>query len=186
VNKFNLYDFFYCSIAVVLFLVSAALGFFVGVEYADRVTPQKDPVNIHFHYGSRGVNKKPKKYLSQQDVDCLARNIYFESANQSQLGKLAVGLVVMNRVRSDRYPNTICGVVNQRSQFSWVNDGKSNIPNNDWAWKQSQKMAKSILNGEAEFIGFGDVTHYHADYVSPSWSKRMNQVTQVDQHIFYE
>ena len=185
-NKFNLYDFFYCSIAVALFLGSMVLGFFIGVEYADRVAPKKDPINMHFHYGSISTNEKPKQYLSQQDVDCLARNIYFESANQSQLGKLAVGLVVMNRVRSDRYPNTICGVVNQRSQFSWVNDGKSNVPNNDWAWEQSQKMAKSILNGEAEFIGFGDAMHYHADYVSPSWSKRMNQVTQVDQHIFYE
>ena len=136
-KNFNLYDFFYCSIAVALFLGSMALGFFIGVEYTDRVTPKKDPVNVHFHYGSRSDNKKPKRYISHEGVDCLARNIYFESANQSQLGKLAVGLVVMNRVRSDRYPNTICGVVNQRNQFSWVNNGKSNTPNNDWAWEES-------------------------------------------------
>ncbi len=123
---------------------------------------------------------------NDEDLDCLSRSIYFEAGNQSSIGKLAVGLVVMNRVTSERYPDTICGVVNQQSQFSWVDDGKSDTPKEDWAWDDSKRIAKDILGGKAEFIDFDGVMHYHADYVSPRWSKRLTQVAQIDQHVFYE
>jgi len=143
------------------------------------------------YYSGKGVEKSSndeKMYVDykDEDLDCLSRNIYFEAGNQSSIGKLAVGLVVMNRVASKKYPDTICGVVNQRSQFSWVDDGKSDVPKNDNAWKVSQNLSRDILEGKANFINFDDVMHYHADYVSPSWSKRMQQVAQIDQHIFYE
>ena len=175
-------------VAILVFLLFVCFGFFVGQEYA-RSLKEGDAVNhthIHMYYGGRAKTSSDKLIASDEDVECLARNIYFEAANQSQIGKIAVGLVVMNRVASERYPNTICEVVNQRSQFSWVNDGKSDTPKDDWAWKISQKLARDILEGKAEFIDFDDVMHYHADYVSPKWSQSMNQVAQIDQHIFYE
>ena len=185
-------------VALGLFVLFVCLGFIVGQEYARNL--KKDPGQIHFHYdfvkppddkwrmGNPTVSNEmyaEQKY-TDEDLDCVARNIYFEAANQSTIGKLAVGLVVRNRVESSRYPDTICGVVNQRSQFSWVNDGKSDTPKDDWAWKDSKKIAKDILDGKADFIDFDHVMHYHADYVSPHWSKKKLMVAQIDQHIFYE
>ena len=185
-------------VALGLFVLFVCLGFIVGQEYARNL--KKDPAQIHFHYdfvkppddkwrtGNSTLSNEmyaEQKY-TDEDLDCLARNIYFEAANQSTIGKLAVGLVVTNRVESSRYPDTICDVVNQRSQFSWVNDGKSDTPKDDWAWKDSKKIAKDILDGKADFIDFDHVMHYHADYVSPHWSKKKLMVAQIDQHIFYE
>ena len=178
-------DFIKLFVALVLFCLFVYIGFFVGREYALSLKDRGE-THIHMYYGVKNKTSSEKKLASDDDVECLARNIYFEAANQSQIGKLAVGLVVMNRVASERYPDTICEVVNQRSQFSWVNDGKSDTPKDDWAWKISQKLARDILGGKAEFIDFDDVMHYHADYVSPKWSQSMNQVAQIDQHIFYE
>ena len=176
-------------IAISIFSIFMCLGFFVGRDYVRNTkVPRVDHTHIHMYYSfdNETTGLPEKKSISTEDIDCLARNIYFEAANQSEIGKLAVGLVVMNRVSSERYPDTICGVVNQRSQFSWVNDGKSDTPKNDRVWKESKKLARDILEGKAEFIDFDDVMHYHADYVSPKWSKKLNQVAQIDQHIFYE
>jgi len=181
------------TIALMAFLVFVCIGFVVGQNWSSETIVEKERsvTHTHIHMNVSRPRKKTnseKRYVNYnvQDLDCLSRNIYFEAGNQSSIGKLAVGLVVMNRVASERYPNTICEVVNQKSQFSWVDDGKSDVPRDDRAWETSQKLAKDILEGRAEFINFDDVMHYHADYVSPGWSKRMQQVAQIDQHIFYE
>lgn len=185
-------DFIKLFVALVLLCLFVCIGFFIGREYVLSLKDRSDThTHIHMYYSGKGVEKSSndeKMYVDykDEDLDCLSRNIYFEAGNQSSIGKLAVGLVVMNRVASKKYPDTICGVVNQRSQFSWVDDGKSDVPKNDNAWKVSQNLSRDILEGKANFINFDDVMHYHADYVSPSWSKRMQQVAQIDQHIFYE
>ena len=176
--------------------VSFALGFNYGKSLRLKYNPPtiieapaKPMPNIHFHYYTpANVPKKNKLQAHHSDADkyCMAQNIYFESANQSALGKLAVGLVVMNRVKDARYPDTICGVVRQDSQFSWVNDNRSNEPKKyDAAWKESVRIADDVLNGRADFLEFDEVTHYHADYVNPYWSGHMEEVATIDQHIFY-
>ena len=174
------------TIAILVFCVFTAIGFFVGKEYAKLISKPQSVYHTHLHVGCKNpYSSSDKKLINEDDKICLARNIYFEAANQSSLGKLAVGLVVVNRVKSSRYPNTICRVVNQKSQFSWVDDSKSNTPKNDWAWKESLRLSEEILEGKAEFIGFDRVTHYHANYVNPRWSKEMKRVAKIDQHIFY-
>ena len=73
----------------------------------------------------------------KEELDCLARNIYFESRNQPLAGRLAVGQVTMNRVDSPRFPNTVCDVVMQggerlhRCQFSWYCDGEVDFPSDE-------------------------------------------------------
>ncbi len=183
-------DFIKLFVALIIFCLFVCIGFFVGREYASSLKDTK-VTHTHIHMSiSKPANppNKDKIYVdyNDEDLDCLSRNIYFEAGNQSSIGKLAVGLVVMNRVTSERYPDTICGVVNQQSQFSWVDDGKSDTPKEDWAWDDSKRIAKDILGGKAEFIDFDGVMHYHADYVSPYWSKKKLMVAQIDQHIFYE
>ena len=131
--------------------------------------------------------------VKDNDLMCLACNIYHESGNQTLDGKVAVGAVTINRVKSIYYPNSICKVVWQDSQFSWTNDGKHDrVPNKKW-WSQAKDIAKGFMVATGKPHGaFKDPTKcalfYHADYVSPYWSrdKRMKMTTQIENHIFYK
>jgi spore germination cell wall hydrolase CwlJ-like protein len=176
-----------------IFVVSFAIGVNYGkslrIKYNPPTIVKPEAPQIHFHYYTPQNYLKKKNKLQAQHGDaekyCMAQNIYFESANQSVLGKLAVGLVVMNRVKDSRYPGTICEVVRQDSQFSWVDDNRSNQPKADAAWKESVRIAEDVLSGRADFLEFDEITHYHADYVNPYWSGSMEEVATIDQHIFY-
>ena len=78
-----------------------------------------------------------------EEMNCLAKNIYFESRDQPYIGRLAVAQVTMNRVKSEEFPDTICDVVTQggerkhRCQFSWYCDGEIDIPTDQDAWDDS-------------------------------------------------
>jgi spore germination cell wall hydrolase CwlJ-like protein len=173
------------------FLLGLNYGKSLRIKYNPPTIVKPEPPQIHFHYYTpqnylKKKNKLQAHHYSDPEKYCMAQNIYFESANQSALGKLAVGLVVINRVKDSRYPGTICGVVRQKSQFSWVNDERSNEPKkDDAAWKESVRIADDVLNGRADFLEFDEVTHYHADYVNPYWSGSMEEVATIDQHVFY-
>ena len=189
------------NIIIVLGLLAiTVVSFAIGLNYGKSLRIKYNPPTIieapsdpspiiHFHYytPSNAPKNNELQAYSEPEKYCMAQNIYFESANQSVLGKLAVGLVVMNRVKDSRYPGTICGVVRQKSQFSWVNDNRSNEPKkNDAAWKESVRIAEDVLSGRADFLEFDGVTNYHADYVNPHWSGSMEEVATIDQHIFYK
>ena len=77
-------------------------------------------------------------------VMCMAMNVFFEARNQPIAGQVAVAQITMNRVASPKYPDTVCGVVNQYKQFSWYWDGKSDVPQNAAAWDQAQIVAREI------------------------------------------
>ena len=137
--------------------------------------------------------------VSDADRECLAHNIYFEAKNQSLRGQLAVGQVTLKRVADKRFPNTICGVVKHtragyvnglpvlhKCQFSWYCDGEPDRPYNEKAYIEATSIANALLSHES---GFEDITggadHYHADYVTPYWAGKMQQVAVIDDHIFY-
>lgn len=122
---------------------------------------------------------------NDNELICLAKNIYFEARNQSLKGQYAVGFVTMNRVKSQLYPNTICEVVYQPYQFSWTIDLKYEKPKNKKAWKTALIIASNIINNnKKDDITFGAM-HYHADYVNPKWNKKFTKVSQIENHIFY-
>ena len=129
---------------------------------------------------------------------CMAFNIYHEANNQSMLGQIAVGQVVMNRVASPSFPNTVCEVVKQgqrykngkmvlhKCQFSWYCDGKRDEINRDTeARRKALAYASIVISGRIVM----DVTQgslwYHAYYVKPSWARQKERVTRIDSHIFY-
>ena len=127
---------------------------------------------------------------------CLALNVYFEARSESMASQLAVSLVVMNRVKDHRFPNTFCGVVKQgltykndkvvlgKCQFSWYCDGKPDRPKNKQAWLKAQQVASIVLDGSMVDFTQGS-THYHAHYVKPAWSERFTQTVRINDHIFY-
>ena len=130
---------------------------------------------------------------------CMAFNIYHEANNQSMLGQIAVGQVVMNRVEDSRFPDTVCEVVKQavtykgtdkpvlhKCQFSWYCDGKKDEPNYDSkSWAKALKYAVVVLGGNITVDFTEGATHYHATYVRPAWAKTKTRTTRIDKHIFY-
>ena len=129
-----------------------------------------------------------KKQAVMREVECLARNIYFEAGGEPRAGKIAVAEVTMNRVKSRQFPRTVCGVVHQRNrhtcQFSWVCEGKKSI-RHQGAWRESVKIAENILISKHEYGIIGSAKYFHATYVDPEWAERKRVIKKIGQHIFY-
>ena len=119
------------------------------------------------------------------EEDCLANAVYFEARGESLEGQLAVAEVVMNRARSGRYPATWCGVVVQRSQFSFVRGGIIPPANrSSEAWRRAVAIARIAQSGQTRMLA-PNVLWYHANYVSPSWGRRLARSSVIGAHIFY-
>jgi spore germination cell wall hydrolase CwlJ-like protein len=127
-----------------------------------------------------------------RQLDCLTRNIYWESATEPFEGKVAVAQVTINRVESGRFAPDICGVVYQKNvvydrvicQFSWNCDGSSKIrPIYPAHWKESEEVAKKVLLEGFRLPSVKNALYFHADYVNPRWGKP--QVAKFGRHIFY-
>jgi len=133
----------------------------------------------------------PYKSVDKKQFMCLAKNIFFEARNQSDNGKIAVAYVTLNRVNSKYYPNTICGVVWQKHQFSWTSDGKSDNPDNYndigdvIEWNKSLLLAYFVMMTYVSDPTLG-ADHYHAVYVSPPWARQSKKTVKVGDHIFYK
>ena len=135
------------------------------------------------------------------EIYCLAQNIYFEAGNQPVAGKVAVSQVVINRVEHPSYPDNICDVVYQaklrvnwknefvpiknKCQFSWFCDGKSDDPVDSQTWLLSMHIARDVVQQK-----YGDITegstHYHSDKVDPYWASSLNRTVVINNHIFYK
>lgn len=121
-----------------------------------------------------------------EETLCLALNIYHEARSKTLAGQVAVGNVTLNRVKSDRFPDTVCDVVFQEDQFSWYWDGKSDTPHEKDAWQTAKMVAMTMLDPESTiFDNTQGALFYHADYVNPFWSKIFTRVTKIGPHIFY-
>lgn len=131
----------------------------------------------------------------KKELECLARAIYFEARGEPEKGQEAVALVVMNRVKNEHYPNTVCGVVYQndhmrnRCQFSFACDGKPDLIKEKVAYEKAESIARQVLacdNGECDKPNLlMQSTHYHADHVAPRWAKKLKRTGRVGRHIFY-
>lgn len=139
--------------------------------------------------------------FDQEEVRCLALNTYHEARDQSLAGQIATAMVVMNRVNSEYFPDSICEVVTQgptytnwkgnqwpvrnQCQFSWYCDGKDDEPFEIHTYEQVEQL---IINLSAnDYIDYTDGSlYYHADYVKPDWSNDYTVSTQIDNHIFYK
>ncbi|MEO6248708.1 MAG: cell wall hydrolase [Sphingomicrobium sp.] len=119
------------------------------------------------------------------EANCLATAVYFESKGEPLEGQLAVAQVVMNRAASGRYPPTLCGVVKQHAQFSFVRHGAfPSLDPNCNGWRRAQAIARIAQKHLVPTVPT-DVLWYHADYVAPRWRQALVRVEQIGAHIFY-
>ena len=149
--------------------------------------------------------------VDYKEIYCLAANSYFEARGEPFDGKIAVAQVVINRVKSNKYPNSLCKVITEgpvkeswktrkdptlpveerkyypirdRCQFSWYCDGKSDKTPDSTAWEKALLISYGVYHGNLDDFVEG-ATHYHASYVLPEWADTKTKVVQIGEHIFY-
>jgi spore germination cell wall hydrolase CwlJ-like protein len=129
----------------------------------------------------------------KKQLQCLSRNIYWEAASEPFEGKVAVAQVTMNRMQSGKFPDTVCGVVYQKTsfynkvvcQFSWFCETNHYTkPVYPKYYQESEEVARMVMLEGFRLSNLKNALYYHADYVNPKWNKE--KVTQIGRHIFYK
>ncbi|WP_166037099.1 cell wall hydrolase [Sphingosinicella sp. YJ22] len=120
-----------------------------------------------------------------EQFQCLASAVYFESRGEPLEGQLAVAEVILNRVASGRFRGTVCDVVTQPSQFSFVRGGRIPEPNRtSAAWSRAVAIARIAMDNLHDVTG-DDSLFFHATYVRPSWGRPSARIARIGNHIFY-
>jgi spore germination cell wall hydrolase CwlJ-like protein len=147
-----------------------------------------------------GEDARPKTPAERLGLDekgyakaekCLAEAVYFESRGEKVRGQIAVAQVVMNRVFSGYYPNTVCGVVYQNKnrhlacQFTFACDNVRDVIEEPDMWDRAKRIAKAMLDGQLWLPEVAKSTHYHAYWVRPSWVHEMKKMYKYGVHTFY-
>ena len=118
-----------------------------------------------------------------RELECLAVGIYYEAKSESLKGQLAVGHVIANRAESGRFPSSYCGVLFQRSQFSFIRGhALPSVPRASQDWLDAVAIAK-IVDQEIQPSPVGKALYFHARRVSPGW--RLTRVATLGNHVFY-
>ncbi len=116
------------------------------------------------------------------ELNCLAVGVYYEAKSEPLAGQLAVADVIINRTKSGRFPKSVCSVITQRGQFSFVRGGKMPTPPANAQWRKALAVAKvaqkDLWDSPAE-----NALYFHARYVKPSWNRA--RVATVGNHVFY-
>jgi len=176
--RFAMWSMSLVAVLGVLFMFSG--GYNQAVDYKDsrvvlRVDPDKQLQNA-------------VEQLTDEDyrqIDCLARNMYFEARDQGREGMKLVTDVVFNRMESGLFPDKACEVITQSRQFSWVEDGRRHVITDHQSWTDAMDIAlNEWLYHEKMPDQTGGALRYHADYVSPKWFGWVPTL-KVGRHIFY-
>jgi N-acetylmuramoyl-L-alanine amidase len=149
---------------------------------AEEAEPQEDAIEPGATLAETVANLRGTE-AGSRELECLAGAIYFEAKSESLAGQLAVGHVIANRANSGRFPSSYCGVVYQRSQFSFVR-GRSMpyIPRASRDWQEAVAIAK-IVDQQLHPSPMGKALFFHARRVSPRW--RLTRVGTLGNHVFY-
>ena len=129
----------------------------------------------------------------REQLECLARNVYYEARGEPLAGQYAVAEVTLNRQASRLYPRTICEVVYQKNwdplrkryvgAFSWTEFRVLPEPEGE-EWERAQRVAEAVYYGKA-VPTLNGALHFHATYIKPSWAKSKQRVARIGRHVFY-
>ncbi len=120
-----------------------------------------------------------------EQANCIAVAVYHEARGESLEGQLAVARVIMNRAASGKYPPSWCDTVKQPWQFSFVRNYQFPYTNQESAsWRNAVAITRLAVSNAVPGLA-NDVLWYHADYVAPSWGRRLTRVNKIGTHIFY-
>ena len=160
----------------------------VQVEVETKEQKPEEPgqavIDIDQNINSITLGFGGSNVVLDKETKCLALNIYHEAKGEPIMGQLAVGFVTLNRVGHEDFETTICKVVYQPGQFSWVAN-KPGTPKEKEAWNTAVQIAHSLVKKKATNDITDGATYFHANYVSPGWGKRFTKTAVVGKHVFY-
>jgi spore germination cell wall hydrolase CwlJ-like protein len=142
-----------------------------------------------FAYSTAWIDSQPKA-TGGAEWRCLAEALYFEARGETVKGQFAVAEVILNRVKSERFPSSICGVINQgtgrkyQCQFTYTCDGYKDVIAEPRAFARVGKIARAVMDGMSGDLTDG-ATHYHTTAVNPRWSRVYTKTARIGVHIFY-
>jgi hypothetical protein len=125
-----------------------------------------------------------------ENWECLTQALYFEARGESIKGQFAVAEVILNRVSSPKFPNSVCDVVHQgtgkkfRCQFTYTCDGRAEVITEKSAWGRLGKIARLMIDGAPRRLTEG-ATHYHTKSVKPRWASAFSRTASIGVHYFY-
>jgi spore germination cell wall hydrolase CwlJ-like protein len=140
-------------------------------------------------YDGAWVSGQPRASGGEQ-FSCLAEALYFEARGETVKGQFAVAEVILNRVDSRKYPNSICGVVNQGTgrrnacQFSYTCDGRADRIHEQAAYARVAKIARLMIDGAPRQLT-GGATHFHTTNIRPQWASHFPNTAKIGSHLFY-
>ncbi len=158
-------------------------------DYLKLFKPRKAPEAVEISYTNAWLDQQPQA-TGDEHFRCLAEALYFEARGESIRGQFAVAEVILNRVDSTRFPDSLCGVINQgtgkkyQCQFTYTCDGKKEVIHEKRAYERVAKVARAAIDGAADEMTSG-ATHYHTKAVKPSWSRVYKETARIGVHIFY-
>lgn len=162
--------------------------------------PQRK-LNSFFFFGRKARKAETISYSNEwldaqpaatgdENFACMAEALYFEARGETVKGQFAVAEVILNRVRSDQFPGSVCGVVNQgtgrkhQCQFSYNCDGYEEVIAEKKAYERVSKVARAVLDGSQGSLTDG-ATYYHTTAVKPRWSRSFTNTAKIGVHLFY-
>lgn len=116
------------------------------------------------------------------ELACLSSAIYYESVGEPYAGKVAVGQVILERIKNPLYPNSVCTVISENQQFQWFNNQKLPIK----VFDETKEIAEGVLAGNKQLRVVQGATHFHNLTVKPDWAKRMVHMATIGNHKFYK
>ncbi len=144
----------------------------------DGIVGKKTAAAMGINLGSTSTTTKTSANTSSSDLNLLARCVYAEARGEPYTGQVAIAAVVLNRVKSPSFPNTISGVIYQPWAFTAVNDGQINLTPNDTAYKAAQ----DALNGWDPT--YGCIYYYNPSTATSSWIWSRKIVLKIGKHNF--
>ncbi len=159
-----------------------------GAAFAGLSASLSLPARAQEAYAPSVLSAQQNGY--ERELGCMAQAIVYEAGLEPVEGQQAVAQVILNRVRSRAYPDTVCGVVYQGStrrtgcQFTFTCDGSLARRMSDRVMLAARMVAEDALQGRLP-DRVGAATHYHASYVSPYWAPSLKRIGRIGAHIFY-
>ena len=148
---------------------------------------------LHAFFAEQDRKQDLARQYHERNLNCLARNVYYEARGEPAAGQYAVAEVTMNRTTSQRYPDTVCAVVYQRNwdpirrryvaAFSWTEFSELDEPRGE-EWQRACKVAEAVYY-QTYAPALRGALFFHATYVSPDWAKDKQPVARIGRHIFY-
>ncbi|AVO39817.1 cell wall hydrolase [Pukyongiella litopenaei] len=157
----------------------------LGGGAQEAPAPAPGPVT----YSTAWLDAQPRA-AGDDNWKCLSEALYFEARGETVKGQFAVAEVIMNRVASNSYPNSLCGVIRQgtgkkfQCQFTYTCDGHKEVIREKKAFERVAKVARAVIDGAVEDLTAG-ATHYHTSAVRPRWSRTFTRTAQIGVHMFY-